>query len=472
MAVAPSEVQQHHVNPQHEPPDAVFPPATEERIPDMEAATSDASAMPAVAGAAAVIGGGGGDNNNTTTPAHHDMMDQSLTNGMPSLDTPINFAQPGQLNGADMSSMPMDMTAFPPMEPFLPPTTNERLTAFARLRFDDGSYYMHTYQITLGRNLYLAHRDMKRLAKADALNAMGQPEAAEEYLNGTKEKKKKRDRRAARSVISEKGGIVSAPIESMPIEYQQHRQSNASHSLSSNSHPTGEPGEEKPAERAPQNMIMQAFPEVPPQFDGHVPEDPNDCPLVPIHPQHVNSSTGRLGPKGISREHARIFFDFDAGHFCIKVLGNNGLFHEGEFYSRGATIPLDHGDHLRIGAVDIHFYLPDVALTEQQRQRQDSGSRPMSFSFENGNGQLESDEHISSESEDQQSVNPRHVYYHHPVSDSDDDDALADEEMDDYEEPAPKPRQKTSLKLKIKNLYVQHCQPLCSCLFLCRNTLT
>ncbi|KAE8866588.1 hypothetical protein PTNB29_03735 [Pyrenophora teres f. teres] len=449
MAVAPSSVQQHHVNPQYESPDAVFPPATQERIPDMEAATSDASAMAANMA------------DDSNTPAHHDMMDQSLTNPLPSLDSAIKFAQPAQLNDAGMTSMPMDMdmdmdmTALPPMEHFLPPTTNERLTAFARLRFDDGSYYMHTYQITLGRNLYLAHRDMKRLAKADALNAMGQPEAAEEYLKGRedkRDKKKKRDRRSARSVISEKGGIVSAPIEHMPMEYQQRRQSNASHSLASNLHPTGEAGEEKPAERAPQNIIMQAFPEVPPQFDGHIPEDPNDCPLVPIHPQHVNSSTGRLGPKGISREHARIFFDFDAGHFCIKVLGNNGLFHEGDFYSRGATIPLDHGDHLRIGAVDIHFYLPDVALTEQQRQRQDSGSRPMSFSFENGNGQLESDEHISSESEDQQTLNPKHVYYQTPVIDSDDDEALADEDMDDYEEPAPKPRQKTSLKLKIKNL--------------------
>ncbi|KAI4695041.1 uncharacterized protein J4E84_001665 [Alternaria hordeiaustralica] len=447
MAVAPSNELLHHVSPQYDTPDALASPAPDKRIPDMAAATSDASAMPALGG--------------EIPPANHDLMDNSLTNGLRLLDTPIDFAQSNNLNGADMSGMPMDMnSAFPPMNPFMPPTTNERLTAFARLRFDDGSYYMHTYQITLGRNLDLAHRDMKRLIKAEALHKKGHVKAANEHLhgldevNGKKDKKKKRkgDRRGARSVISEKGGILSAPIESMPMEYQQRRQSNASHSLSSNSHPTGESGEEKPAERAPQDMIMQAFPEVPAQFDGHVPEDPNDCPFVPIHPQQIMAKTGSLGPKGISREHAKIFFDFDAGHFCIKVLGNNGLHHEGEFYPRGETIPLDHGDHLQLGAVNIHFFLPDVALTEQQRHRQESGSRPMSFSFENGNGQLESDEHISSESEDQQSVNPRHVYYHHPVSDSDDDDGLADEEMDDYEEPAPKPRQKTSLKLKIKNL--------------------
>ncbi|KNG51766.1 forkhead domain-containing protein [Stemphylium lycopersici] len=440
MAVAPSSQQQQHVVPKHAPSTPTPSPPTDQRVPDMAAATSDASAMPAL----------GGEN----APADANVMDSTtLTNRLAPLGDAIDFAQSADMAAADMAAMPMQMaSAFPSMDTFMPPTTNERLTAFARLRFDDGSYYMHTYQITLGRNIHLAHRDMKRLIKAEALHAKGHTKAAEEYLKGKKDKKKKRDRRGARSVISEKGGIVNVPIESMPMAYQQRRQSNASHSLSSNSHPTGESAEEKPADRAPQDMLMQAFPEVPAQFDGHVPEDPNDCPFVPIHPQQIIAKTGSLGPKGISREHAKIFFDFGAGHFCIHVLGNNGLHHEGEFYPRGETVPLDHGDHLLIGAVNIHFYLPDVALTEQQRHRQESGSRPMSFSFENGNGQLESDEHISSESEDQQSVNPRHVYYHHPVSESDDDDALADEEMDDYEEPVPKPRQKTNLKLKIKNL--------------------
>ncbi|EMD70235.1 hypothetical protein COCSADRAFT_218547 [Bipolaris sorokiniana ND90Pr] len=465
MAVAPSSEQLHHVVAQDDSPAPGHPSIHHQRAPEMASTTTTTTAdappaLPAVSAEDAPAHPGPMDtidNMNTANTLSHPQISP--------LADPINLAQSADMNGdmnGDMAAttavaapLPMDVataaSAFPAMDPFMPPTTNERLTAFARLRFDDGSYYMHTYQITLGRNIHLAHRDMKRLIKAEALHAKGHTKAAEEYLNGKKDrKKKKRERRGARSVISEKGGIVNVPIESMPMEFQQRRQSNASHSLSSNSHPAGEAAEENPAERAPQNMLMQTFPEVPAQFDGHVPEDPNDCPFVPIHPQQIMAKTGSLGPKGISREHAKIFFDFDAGHFCIHVLGNNGLHHEGDFYPKGETVPLDHGDHLLIGAVNIHFYLPDVALTEQQRHRQESGSRPMSFSFENGNGQLESDEHISSESEDQQSVNPRHVYYHHPVSDSDDDDGLADEEMDDYEEPLPKPRQKTNLKGKTK----------------------
>jgi hypothetical protein len=456
MVVVSSAEHVHHVIAHNDASDATLSSAvavSDPRFPDMAAATTDnaAPAMPLLTGGEAP----GAMPDHAMMDAHAHAHADALGNGLPLLDAPIDFAQAGALNGAaDLDSMPMDMAHdFAPMDPFPPPVSNERVNAFARLRFDDGSYYMHTYQITLGRNIDLAHRDMKRLIKAEQLQAQGQPQAAAAYLNGNKDKKRKRDRRGTRSVISEKGGIVSAPIESMPVAYQQRRQSNASHSLSAVSHPQAETGEEKPAERAPQDMIMQAFPEVPAQFDGQVPEDPNDCPFVPIHPQQIMAKTGSLGPKGISREHAKIFFDYNEGHFCIEVLGNNGMYHEGEFYTRGAVVPLDHGDHLLIGAVNIHFYLPDVALTEEQRHRQESGSRPMSFAFENGDGQPESDELVSSESEEQPGVNPRHVYYHYPLSDELEDDAGGDDDMDDYyEEPVAKPRHKPALKLKLKNM--------------------
>lgn len=439
MLVAPSSELQHHVSPQHDIRDGYYElPATFPNPPaDMEVAT--AQDAPAV------------NVDMPDAPADQDLIGldsngNGLVNGLtdgPTLAEPISFPQPTAMNGLGMGMAP-DFTAmdFPPAT-----ASDERLTAFARLRFDDGSYYMHTYQIVLGRNIDLARRDMRRIAKVDQLHAEGQQQAAEALLNGNASKKKKR--RAARSVISEKGGIVSAPINLMPMEYQQRRHSNASQSLSSASHPNVDSGEEKPVERAPQDMIMQAFPEVPAQFDGHVPEDPQDCPLVPIHPQHVTARTGTHGPKGISRQHAKIFFDFDQGHFCIEVLGSNGLYHEEEFKQLGEVVPLAHGDRLVIGAVNLQFYLPDVALTEEQR-RQEAGSRPMSFSFENGHGELESDEHISSESEGEISINPRHVY-HYPIdSDLESDDAMEEDDMDEYEEPVPRSRHKPAPKLKLK----------------------
>ena len=135
------------------------------------------------------------------------------------------------------------------------------------------------------------------------------------------------------------------------------------------------------------------------------------------------------------------------------MLGANGLYHEEAFFDKGDIVPLDHGDRLLIGAVNIQFYLPESTLTEDQRHRQESGSRPMSFSFENGQGELESDELISSESEGELSINPRHVYHYPLDSDVESEEMLEQEDLDDYEIPVPQ-TQKQSLKLKIKAPYV------------------
>lgn len=427
MLVAPGE-QSHlltgHAAASHDAP--LYPSATAPSpSADMEAATADAPSAPADPMAPTVP-----DLPGAFVPdipnAPFDPMSTAGLEGqpamaaaMPSLDAPISLP-------TDMQSLAADYTMGIPMNGYTPHApAQQRLSAFARLRFDDGSYYMHTYQIILGRNVQLAHKDMRRLAKVEQLRAKGEPERAQALLHG---KKRKRTHGGPRSVISEAGGIVNAPVSMMPMEYQQRRQSIASHSVSSGH---GESGQE--VEHAPQEMLMQAFPEAPDQLDATVTEDPNDCPLVPIHPQHITHRTGVRGPKGISRQHAKIFYDFETGHFCLAVLGSNGLYHEDQFLPRGACVELSHGDTITIGMVEMAFFLPDIALTEEQRNHQESGShsRPMSFSFENGQGELESDDGIDDDSvsEDMSSINPRHVY-HYPVGSDleSDEDAIGEED--------------------------------------------
>ncbi|CAI6244686.1 unnamed protein product [Periconia digitata] len=372
---------------------------------------------------------------------------------MPSLDAPI--ALPENMMGmapeySMMPDMPIDMSAF------VPPQGEQRLSAFARLRFDDGSYYMHTYQIILGRNVQLAHKDMRRFAKADQLKAKGEPHRAEALLNG---KRRKQTRDGPKSVISEAGGIVNAPIKLMPAEYRQRHQSVPSQAPSTGSHPSNEEAR-KELEHVPQDVIMQAFPVAPDQFENYVPEDPEDCPLVPIHPQNITDRTGAHGPKGISRQHAKIFYDFDQGHFRLRVLGTNGLHHEGVFMDKNAEVELGHGDTILIGMVEMTFFLPDIALTEEQRNREQgsgSQSRPMSFSFENGQG--ESEDMDDSASEGEMSINPRHVYHQPHLYDSDDevmgddddlDDLDDDDDDDDQYSPVPRPKSRPSLKIKLK----------------------
>jgi hypothetical protein len=92
------------------------------------------------------------------------------------------------------------------------------------------------------------------------------------------------------------------------------------------------------------------------------------------------------------------------------------------------------------------FFLPDIALTEEQRNRQpESGSqsRPMSFSFENGQGEAE--EVDSSASEGEKSVNPRHLY-HVPTLFNSDDEAMADIDDVDDDQYSPVPRPKQSVR--------------------------
>ncbi|ORY03026.1 hypothetical protein BCR34DRAFT_76511 [Clohesyomyces aquaticus] len=340
-------------------------------------------------------------------------------------------------------------------------TPPRRHRAFARLRFQDGSYYMHTYSVILGRNLALAHRDQRRLTKVQLALKEGNEKKARALL---KMKKHRRTAGSARSVMSATGGIVNVPVEAMPLEYQQRRQSLASHSHSgSSSYRNGENGQEEQVEYAPKDQLMQVFPCAPDeaQLKAELPENPNDTPFVPIHPMHITELHGARGPKGISREHAKISYSFTEGVFELECLSSNGLWHDGKFYGRGEVVPLDHGDLVLIGMVQFTFLLPDVSLTEDQNNREESSSRPMSYSFVNGEGREENVE--SSESEDARSINPKHVFYpHYDDSDQDavgeDDEEEEEDEEPDTPDPRPKKRGQT-IKIRVPKVKQHHPKP-------------
>ncbi|KAH7130521.1 hypothetical protein B0J11DRAFT_430451 [Dendryphion nanum] len=329
--------------------------------------------------------------------------------------------------------------------------------AFARLRFNDGNYYMHTYSIILGRNVELAREDILNLKRAkraiESANADGLDQR----------KKRKRRNHRPRSVVSNTGGIVNISAAALPAEYQQRRPSVASnsHDSSSNRNPASNPDDV--AEQAPQDILMEALDPLPTQLGTRTPQDPHECPIVPIHPQNIRHMTNIQGPKGISRKHAKIAYNFDERYFELEVFSRNGLYHEDVFYSAGHKIRLNHGDTIVIGAVDMTFTLPDEALTEEDRARNNrssrgSESRPMSFAFENGNGELEDanmdDEDSLSEGT---SVNPRHIFQFTEDFDSDvdhlagDDDGMDEDEEEDLEE---EEEQKLKVKLKLKSKHI------------------
>ncbi|CAL0302791.1 unnamed protein product [Lupinus luteus] len=65
------------------------------------------------------------------------------------------------------------------------------------------------------------------------------------------------------------------------------------------------------------------------------------------------------GGKKISRQHARIFFDFTCRRFALEVLGKNGCFVQGMLHLPGnPMVKLNSQDLIQIGDIKFYFLLP------------------------------------------------------------------------------------------------------------------
>ncbi|OIW21054.1 hypothetical protein TanjilG_28403 [Lupinus angustifolius] len=65
------------------------------------------------------------------------------------------------------------------------------------------------------------------------------------------------------------------------------------------------------------------------------------------------------GGKKISRQHARIFFDFTSRRFALEVLGKNGCFVQGMLHLPGnPMVQLNSQDLIQIGDIKFYFLLP------------------------------------------------------------------------------------------------------------------
>jgi hypothetical protein len=338
------------------------------------------------------------------------------------------------------------------LEVMAPRQYQTRVQAFARLVFSDGTYYMYTKQIILGRNVELARRDSRRQRKAELRRQRGDDEATD---SAVPDKKRRRTDTRPKSVVSQSGGIVHLPYSAMPHEYQPHRHNTLSRPASSSSHPQEDYTQDFPVQQAPNHVLTQGCPEAPDGIDDLAPQDPNDCPLVPIHPQTITGSAGVGGPKAISRQHAKIFYNDEKRLFEIEVLSKQGLYHMDLFRKQGEIIELNHDDTIMIGRVNITFQLPDAPENDDQRTQGGSSSRPMSFSFENGQGEIVSDEWDGeSSASEKPSVDPRHLFHmpvHNPYDTEGDTDDREDADISSSPEPrrmkqAPKPKLKLTLK--------------------------
>jgi hypothetical protein len=272
-----------------------------------------------------------------------------------------------------------------------------RIQAFAKWEFQDGEYYMNSWQMILGRDL-AASRAAARLAEQRRKNER----ETSTHDPTTPVRTKHHESKYTRSIVSESGGIMRAGNSdeefSRPRRRKSRKGSKKSGSTGSSSRNLSRRNSEIQANGVfpytTQPQVLRSL------TDGATPVDPlllrpspNDCPLVGIHPP-VGPDGQPSASKGISRKHVKIAYNVDKHLFEAHVIGRNGLFVFEKHYGPGSVVPLRSGDRCQIGGVVMKFVLPDVAIGEtgaEQRgeydanaygERYSEGGKEMSLDFD------------------------------------------------------------------------------------------
>ncbi|KAK4054472.1 Pre-rRNA-processing protein fhl1 [Microbotryomycetes sp. JL201] len=95
-----------------------------------------------------------------------------------------------------------------------------------------------------------------------------------------------------------------------------------------------------------------------------------------------------LGPiRAVSRQHARLFYDYDTGSWAIEVLGRNGLVVDGKWTAKGEKEILGARSKIQIAERIFYFVLPssDAAGASQQAGVEEHAESPISDLSESQN---------------------------------------------------------------------------------------
>ncbi|KAF9568853.1 Pre-rRNA-processing protein fhl1 [Mortierella alpina] len=116
-----------------------------------------------------------------------------------------------------------------------------------------------------------------------------------------------------------------------------------------------------------------------------------------------------LGPtKAISRQHARLFYNFTTQRFEMTVFGKNGAFVNDQFVEKGVTVPLENRTKIQIGEVSFSFLLPKIeaddtsqdTTTTQGASQRTNGSSSSTSGTNQQRGSSAASSHASIKRED------------------------------------------------------------------------
>ncbi|CEP15122.1 hypothetical protein [Parasitella parasitica] len=87
-------------------------------------------------------------------------------------------------------------------------------------------------------------------------------------------------------------------------------------------------------------------------------------------PDNVDIPLGNI--KSVSRQHARLFYNFATQRFELMVFGKNGAFVNEQFVEKGVTVPLENKTKIQIGELSFVFLLPRMDAEEAAPVHHDS----------------------------------------------------------------------------------------------------
>ena len=261
-----------------------------------------------------------------------------------------------------------------------------RISAFAKLEFDDGEFYMNTYSVELGRDLFSARQVFQKAVEPDEVPTTKRRKRSASsgdvsYASHRARRKRTRYHHPS-SVVSENGGVIAVDRSDSEshdgLRVTRPSTSSSSQQMSRKSSMLFAPKIQTTDYQAlamASLMGVEAF-QLYDRYDLPIPS-PDACPLIPIHPPvsmelqtDDNGQDVGEGPsedtvgshKAISRKHVKIAFDFEKHYFQIHILGRNGAYVDDEFCAAGDVRPLTNGSLIQIGGVSVKFQLPDVPV--------------------------------------------------------------------------------------------------------------
>ena len=237
-------------------------------------------------------------------------------------------------------------------------TFPQETSAYAKLIFPDGDYYITTHDVMLGRNMEVFEQQKRknkaqRRAHDTLVSYQQEPSQPSQHGEGDQQAHASSSthslegRPAPPSNVSEHGGVVSyhAHSDGEVEGVKQRRRKRRSWAFSKSSSTTSI----DPSKIQSSTSIMS---DKRTSFDPYGEPEYRSYASIPIHTQIPEDITR------ISKQHLMFSFNFQIARWELHVIGNRAFVND-HLYEKSDVVALEHNDEIMIASVQMIFKLPD-----------------------------------------------------------------------------------------------------------------